>query len=536
MGLMGSLYIGVSGLQTGQNALNTTAHNMSNIDTTGYTRQQVQQGTRSYNILSKTASANAYQETGLGVNYSRVKQVRDYFLDKTYRQENGRSAFYDTSVSAIEEVEDLLQELQGETFSEGIQNLWKAVQELSKDPSNSVNQGVFVQRCNEFITRGKAVYEGLAEYQDNLNSNLKTEVDTINEYGKRIVELNQEILRIEAGGREHANDLRDQRNQLLDELSGKGNISYYEDVDGNVLVKFEGNDFVKEDSINEIALLEDEVTGFYTPYWKNLADTTKDPIDISSAKVYDMQQTISTDTNTDIGSLKSMLFARGDHRATYEDLKDADHYEKNISQSILMNVQAELDQLVNKVVTGINEIFKNAADKAGSYPDSTYMRDGNGNPYQIFNLVANETDQNGDPYFTINNIIINGEIKQSPSLLGFIRPDQKVDQDTADALKTLFTEAVHTLNPKVHTKTNLANYYNNLVSQVGNTGSVLKGISENQQKTVNETYAARDQVHGVSSDEELSNMIMFQNAYNAASRYINVISEMLDHVISTLGR
>ena len=215
MGLMGSLYIGVSGLQTGQNALNTTAHNMSNIDTTGYTRQQVQQGTRSYNILSKTASANAYQETGLGVNYSRVKQVRDYFLDKTYRQENGRSAFYDTSVSAIEEVEDLLQELQGETFSEGIQNLWKAVQELSKDPSNSVNQGVFVQRCNEFITRGRAVYEGLAEYQDNLNSNLKTEVDTINEYGKRIVELNQAILRIEAGGREHANDLRDQRNQLL---------------------------------------------------------------------------------------------------------------------------------------------------------------------------------------------------------------------------------------------------------------------------------------------------------------------------------
>ena len=95
---------------------------------------------------------------------------------------------------------------------------------------------------------------------------------------------------------------------------------------------------------------------------------------------------------------------------------------------------------------------------------------------------------------------------------------------------------MHTLNPKVHTKTNLANYYNNLVSQVGNTGLVLKGISENQQKTVNETYAARDQVHGVSSDEELSNMIMFQNAYNAASRYINVISEMLDHVISTLGR
>ena len=112
MSLMGSLYVGTSGLQTGQNALNTTAHNMSNIDTTGYTRQQVQQGTRYYNTISKTASANSYQQIGLGVNYSQVKQVRDYFLDKTYRRESGRSAFYEASVAAVEEVEDLSQELQ----------------------------------------------------------------------------------------------------------------------------------------------------------------------------------------------------------------------------------------------------------------------------------------------------------------------------------------------------------------------------------------------------------------------------------------
>jgi flagellar hook-associated protein 1 FlgK len=82
MSLMGGLYVGTSGLQTSQNALNTTAHNMSNIDTTGYTRQQVQQGTRYYNTISKTAAANAYMQTGLGVNYSNVKQIRDFFLDR----------------------------------------------------------------------------------------------------------------------------------------------------------------------------------------------------------------------------------------------------------------------------------------------------------------------------------------------------------------------------------------------------------------------------------------------------------------------
>ena len=106
MGLMGSLYLGVSGLQTSQNAMNTTAHNVANIDTIGYTRQQVQQGTRFYNTISKNKTAISWQQLGLGVNYTNVKQVRDVFLDQTYRREVGRSAYYDTSLAAIEEVLD----------------------------------------------------------------------------------------------------------------------------------------------------------------------------------------------------------------------------------------------------------------------------------------------------------------------------------------------------------------------------------------------------------------------------------------------
>lgn len=538
MSLMGSLYIGTSGLQTSQNALNTTAHNMSNVDTTGYTRQQVQQGTRYYNTISKTASAISYQQTGLGVNYTQVKQVRDYFLDKTYRREAGRAAYYDAIVSSVEEIENLFQEMQGQTFSNAIKNLWVSVQELAKDPANSVNQGVFIQRCNEFITRGQAVYQGLCEYQDNLNYKIKQQVDVINEYGKEIRELNQQILKIEAGNIEHANDLQDQRNLLIDELSAMVSITYYEDVDGNVNISIEGNDFIKGDSLNEIGVLADAETGFYTPYWTNLADSTQEPPDISKAKVFNMQQKISTEANTDIGSLKSMLIIRGDHRATYEDLQDADAYNRDISQSVIMNVQAEFDQLIHGIVTSINEVLRTAAEK---YPaDSGYLRysDGSkaGEPFQVFNTISNQKDAQGNPLFSVQNIIIDATLKQSPSLLGFIRPDDKEDQDTADALKEVFTNEKYTLNPNVETKVNLVNYYSNLVSQVADTGCVIRGISENQQITVDNTAAAREQILGVSSDEELGNMIMFQNAFNAASRYINVISEMLEHVILTLGR
>ena len=78
-------------------------------------------------------------------------------------------------------------------------------------------------------------------------------------------------------------------------------------------------------------------------------------------------------------------------------------------------------------------------------------------------------------------------------------------------------------------------YYTDLVAQVANSGAVYRSIYENQTTTVEATESAREQVVGVSSDEELSNMIRFQNAYNASSRYINVISEMLEHIINTLG-
>jgi flagellar hook-associated protein 1 FlgK len=536
MSLMGSLYVGQSGLQTGQNALNTTAHNMSNVDTVGYTRQQVQQTARTYRTLSKTNSANAYQQAGLGVQYARVKQVRDYFLDKTYRRESGRSAFYDTTYDAVGEIENLFQELEGEAFADAIKNLWESVQEIAKDPSNTVNQGVFIQRCNEFTTRAAAVYDGLCEYQDNMNYTVQQKVNQMNKYGARIAELNQQILRIEAAQVEKANDLRDERNQLTDELSKLAHINLKEDIDGNFIISVEGTEFVKEDGINEIALLQDENTGFYTPYWKHFAKTdAAGNLDISRAKVFNLDMEISTDMNTDIGGLKATLIARGDHRATYKDLENKDVYDKSIAPSVVMNIQAEFDQLINKVSTRINEVIKKAADDAqNKVPGTQYLRDPNSNPPYSEVLKIFVTKSGNE--MTVSNLMVGDTIKQSPSLLGFIKDDKKVDQETADELKNIFTQADYTLNPNVKTKTTFRDYYNNLISQVSNTGNVLKGISENQQQTVDSTLAAREQIVGVSADEEMSNMIMFQNAFNASSRYINVVSEMLEHILTTLGR
>ena len=93
MGLFGSLYLGVSGLQSGQEALNVVAHNVTNTDTKGYTRQQVSQGTREYNFLSKNNAGVSMKQTGLGVYISEVRQVRDRFVDASYRNQAGRQSW-----------------------------------------------------------------------------------------------------------------------------------------------------------------------------------------------------------------------------------------------------------------------------------------------------------------------------------------------------------------------------------------------------------------------------------------------------------
>lgn len=548
MPLMGSIYVGTSGLQTSQNVLNTIAHNMTNVDTKGYTRQQSLLGTRMYNTISVNPRSVANQQIGLGVNYSAARQVRDYFLDKTYRRESGRSMFYEVSTEVMGEVENLLGELNGEDFQTSLTNLWTSVQELAKDPSSSVTQGLLVQRASEFIQRATAVYGDLSSYQDNLNTQIKDQVTKINDYGHKIKELNDKIRMIESGKTEHANDLRDARNQLLDELSGMVKISYNENRLGDVEVQIEGVDFIKGGQVYDIEMDVDATTGFYTPFWPQnanytiLDDGTK-KYDITHAKVFDLNQTISSTTDTDIGSLKSMLLARGDHRADYTDIeKDYD----SVSQSIVMNIQAEFDQLIHNVTTKINEVLASAYN-----PATGYMCDVNVEPLQLFKkittegYVKNETTgeweymeedlDNPSTLYTLKNIQINKTLLQEPSKLGFKLEDGSVDYATAEALKSAFTEEKYCLNPNVQKKTNFVNYYTDLVSQVANSGSVFQSIYANQETTVQATFDAREQVTGVATDEELSNMIKFQNAYNASSRYINVVSEMLEHIISTLG-
>ena len=571
MSLMSGLFVGATGLQTSQNSLHTTAHNLSNIETPGYVRQQTLHADMTYNNISNAPVSK--MQIGLGVEYDIVRQVRDQFLDKSYRRETGRSSFYEICQETTQEIETLLGEFDGVAFQESIGGLWTSVQELQKDPLSSVTKGAFVNTAAQFLERAQAVYNGLSDYQNNLNARIKEFVDRINDLGDQIHHLNDAIHREELGEQE-ANDLRDQRNKALDELSSLVNISYYTNADGATEVLVEGVELVARDRVFHMDTVVDEGTGFYTPVWpQNM-----------NAEVFIRNEEIATAFNTDIGELKSIVLARGDRRANYTDM-NYDTYINGIykynpdpsdpsqevtqnliptSKSVVMKVQAELDQMVHSLMTEVNNILtgeKSEIDAGGkpSYdPDENlpkelfvrlgtprYELDPGTGKYTYVEEDKQPSHADIDNLYTITNMKINPDLLKTPSLLGksvgtakdepgFMTIQGEVDHAKADALVDAFNTNFSTLSPDLTTTYNYRDYYSALVGQVAIEGSVYSSIVEAQQVATHNLNDSRDAIMGVSSNEELTNMIKYQNAYNAASRYITACNDLLENLIQNL--
>ncbi|MCM1258756.1 MAG: flagellar hook-associated protein FlgK [Roseburia sp.] len=578
---MGSLFIGASGIKVSQNALNITANNLANVDTKGYVRQQVLQGDRDYYTFDTTASIS-HQQSGLGVTIADAVHARDIFLDKTYRSQTSRHGFYSSTYEAINEVETLFQELEGKAFQELLvgedDGLYAAFEEFAKNPSASENQNLVIQKANLFVSKSQAIYQGLEKYQDNMNTQIHDMVERINEIGESIHELNNYIMAIESGNVETAMNLRDARDYLVDELAQYGAVSYKEVQNGIVKVTFENVLFVDEAHAYHMGEKVDKVTGFITPYWDHLSNTENDKY----YKVINPSEEISMALKSDTGELKGLVLARGYKRADYRDLEgiSTKKYDETLGNSVMMNIQSEFDELVHSLVTQINDVFcpnigaANAitgVDENGNritinrgdlILDTENCRVGaNGNlpPQELFERVGCSrysviTGDDGNTYYlynqedqkdiskmyTISSIQINPELKRSDVELpafeqGLIEGEYKVAYGLGDELTAIWSRENLILTPHDTTPCTIAEYYNKMTGELATLGNVFNDTAKGLEQSKLETDNARQQVIGVSSDEELTNMIKFQNAYNAASRYINVVDEMIETIIRQMG-
>lgn len=583
----GSLYVGASGLQNSQNALNTTANNLANVDTKGYVRQQVLFADRDY-ITFNTTAAISKQQSGLGVQIADVVHSRDFFLDRAYRTSAGRQAYYQATYDTALEVETYFQELEGQTFQSSMEDFWVSFQELSKAPGDSVNQNLVIQKAQLFLQRAGSVYDGLKDYQHNINTQISDHIDRVNELGKTIHELNLEIQKVESGGLETAMTLRDARDLALDELSSLVEVEYHETDNGSVKVSVEGVEFVDEITYHPIEKKYDEITGFITPYWGYLSDADRGKY----VDVFEFKTEISTENENDMGKLKALVLSRGDHVANYTDVAgmDKETFNKTTGMSIMLSAQAELDQLIHGVVTALNDLLSptvSAGKKIGelgggattlqvTLPDGTTKTiDANTKildtdncavgsdkklpPQELFVRVGTEryteatyTDAKGQKHtiyiyneedptdpskqYTIDSLKVNEKLIEQENLLPHLmQKDGKVDYELGKKLAAVWDKELLVLNPNDTKPCSFKDYYGAMAGEMATIANVYGATASSLEGTVSAVNNQRQQVIGVSSDEELTYMIKFQNAYNASSRFINVVDEMIEHLITKLG-
>lgn len=561
---MGSLYIGASGLQNSQNALNTTANNLANVDTKGYVRQQVLFADRDYVTFGKAAISK--QQAGLGVTIADVVHTRNNFLDQRYRLENGRQSFYESCAEATREAQSMFQELDGQQFQTALEEFWQSFAELAEGPDQEDYQTLVVQKATLFLERTQAIQENFKSYQKELNLKVNNAIDRINELGHTIQELNQQILKIESGGIETAMTLRDERDNALDELSALAKVDYKERADGTVRVKLENVEFLDEIHVYEVKGITDPVTGFVTPIWPQLSDMGREQY----TYMFDFKSgDISPTLNTDIGELKGLILSRGDRPADYRDITGVSQqeYEDGVAMSVIMNSQAELDQLTHEIITAINDIFSPTTTKSFVGMDGTVYNnvkvwdeengylgaDGQKPGRELFSrrgcdryteVVANDGNvyyvyNEEDPYDTAKmygyqGTVVNPELLQGENGLPHLGKDGEPAWDMAQQLVELWEKKTQTINPSNTDLCTFKEYYGRLIEDVAVTGNVYEGLADSLSGEVASIENNRQMVFGVSSDEELQNMIKYQSAYNASSRFINVISEMLEHLVTRL--
>ena len=207
------LYIAGSGLRAANAAQNTTANNIANADTAGYSKQVVQQ-----QAAAALRTYTTYGCAGAGVNTIAIERLRDSFYDEKYRSNETNYGQYDTLNSYMTTLEDYFTDDGKSGFSTIFTKIQTSLQEVLKNSATTSSKQSFISTSKSLTEYFNNMAGNLQALQKDLNAEIKTQVDDINSLASQIANLDKQINVIEMTGTT-ANSLRDQRDTIVDKLS-----------------------------------------------------------------------------------------------------------------------------------------------------------------------------------------------------------------------------------------------------------------------------------------------------------------------------
>ncbi len=577
MTLFGLLNMGRTSLLAHQRAMSTTGENLANVNTPGYVRRRPV-------FTESFGYTDGRLYYGTGVDLVRIERVADRVLDRRISMEKGELGFWQALEDVSTSVESIFNEPQNLGLSDVLNSFWEAWQALSVNPEGTTERNQVVEKAKQLVEVFSQTRTSLERVVEDGVQKIRDWVSHVNTIIKNIAGLNKKIKEVEREGLT-ANDLRNKLYKNLKELSSLTGAYYYEGSDGVQVyldngamlvsgsnyneIGFEEGDFLRK----EVGVLNDVVYNKNIEFEKNYLRLTVSGEDVTRvikgkmggtinglitfadgylAKVDRLISEIAYNVNrihvTGVGAQKLSSFT-SEARVTNPDapLKDQKSLffedrlvngafevrvwdqDGNLVESRMIDVDP-YDSL-NTVVDRINKM-----DKVTAYvtqdgrlvvsSDAGYTLSFGSDSSGFLTSMGINTFFTGDSIFDID---VSGAIKSNNMLVAAGSTPALGDNAVALAIAQLSSEKL------MENERTFGEYYDNLVGELGAKVARVKDVKEDTDRFVGFLEDRWESVSGVNIDEEMTNLMKFQRAFEAAARYITTVDEMIDRVVNGMG-
>ncbi len=457
--IYGILNTGRTALLAQRKGVDVAGHNISNVNTPGFSRQRVNLETNTPTSLSPPG------QLGTGVRTAEIQRIYDRFLGDQINRETTDMERWDSQKNALERVEMIFNESSEYGLSSAMSEFWNSWHDLANNPEDQPQRTVVVEKAESLTNRFQKIYRDLMQVQDGLDRNIEANVQDINLMSEQVAHLNMKIFSIENLG-DNANDYRDKRDLIIKEISSIIDITSFEDPDGKMTVLAgNGRPLVENVYSWDLATRINPSTGFKDVLWVN-----GDSVDITN--------------HITGGQIKGSLEVR--------DVEIPKYFNA-------------LDSLAGNIITELNTLHANGFGLDGSSANDFF---------------------NGT---TAYDIRVNPSISADLNKIAAASVLTGIPGDNTNAIAILNLQ--HGLIMSGGTTT-FDDYYNSLVSNIGSDVQEAERTFDHQDEIVTYLVNTRETISGVSLDEEMINLIKFQNAYDSAAKLISVVDELLTTVLN----
>jgi len=469
MGIPNVMNTGRSGMMAAKTAIATTGHNVANVNTEGYSRQRVQLSSQAPHVARGTKIM-----VGHGADVSRVERVNDEYIGKQLRNAERDLAHAEEKDVVLKQAEDIFNEMNGEGMNRLISRFFNEFRKLSNDPDSEAIRQSVREASQALVNDFHRVRRELIDVRNHIDARIEGNALEANSLADQIKELNLKIKSAEIAGAS-PNDLLDKRDEALRKLGSFMELTMHKDKDGAYIVDVVGvGPLVAGPTVERFSV-------FRSP-----ADDQGKP-----EGAFDLATSASS---------RSIVT----------------HQIKGGKMGALLDAR---DHTLSVMLTRLDDLAYNIAGTVNQIHTQGFTREG----FQGVNLFSPVFQRERAAEF----INLSDEVKHSVNNIAAAAiPDAPGDNRIAVAISGLQHQKIMS-----NGTTTMDDFFNSIISEVGVTAARNRSTL-NQQKDIRQQLAKlKDQISGVSIDEETTNLLQFQHAFDASAKVIQVADDMLKTIL-----